>query len=215
MAHYYIVVKSVSMNPLDQLISHFERFPGVGARQAKRFAFHVLRLDQSESQQLANLIQQVHTTVIECTSCHRYFSKRHTEELCSICSGKNRDHNRLLVVERDSDVQAIERAGVYDGLYFVLGGTVPLLSAPENSRLRSGKLKATVSARLPDGLHEVILGFSVNPDGENTARFVESILKDSVADGVKISYLGRGLSTGSELEYADSETIKNALQNRA
>jgi len=203
------------MNPLDQLISHFEKFPGVGGRQAKRFAFHVLRLQAEESGKLANLIENARTTVIECTSCHRYFSKRQTEEMCSVCTGSNRNRDRLLVVERDSDVQAIERAGVYDGLYFVLGGTVPLLSAPENSKLRSGALKATVAARQPEGLTEVILGFSVNPDGENTARFVESFLKESVEAGLKISYLGRGLSTGSELEYADSETIKNALQNRA
>jgi recombination protein RecR len=200
---------------LDQLISHFERFPGVGGRQAKRFAFHVLRLPGDEASQLANLIENTRTTVIECASCHRYFSKRQSETLCSICTNTNRNRVRLLVVERDSDVQAIERAGVYDGLYFVLGGTVPLLSAPENSQLRSSALKATVAARLPEGLSEVILGFSVNPDGENTARFVSSFLQDSVEAGLTISYLGRGLSTGSELEYADSETIKNAWQNRA
>jgi recombination protein RecR len=203
------------MNPLDQLISHFEKFPGVGGRQAKRFAFHVLRLEAEDSRKLANLIENARTTVIECTSCHRYFSKRQTEELCSICNGSNRNRERLLVVERDSDVQAIERAGVYDGLYFVLGGTVPLLSAPENSKLRSGALKATVAARQVEGLSEVILGFSVNPDGENTARFVASFLNEAVEGGLTLSHLGRGLSTGSELEYADSETIKNALQNRA
>jgi recombination protein RecR len=203
------------MNPLDQLITYFEKFPGVGGRQAKRFAFHVLRLPADESSKLANLIENARTTVIECASCHRYFTKRHTEDLCSICSNDNRDRGRLLVVERDSDVQAIERAGVYDGLYFVLGGTVPLLSAPENSQLRSGALKATVATRIPEGLSEVNLGFSVNPDGENTARFVQSFLTELTNEKVTISYLGRGLSTGSELEYADSETIKNALQNRA
>jgi len=203
------------MNPLDQLIAHFEKFPGVGGRQAKRFAFHVLRLAESDASALGNLISTARTTVIECASCHRYFSKRQTEDMCSICTNDNRDRARLLVVERDSDVQAIERAGVYDGLYFVLGGTVPLLSAPENSQLRSGALKATVQARQNEGLTEVILGFSVNPDGENTARFVTSFLTDAIEGGLTISRLGRGLSTGSELEYADSETIKNALQNRA
>lgn len=203
------------MNPLDQLISHFEKFPGVGARQAKRFAFHILRLTTEDASTLASLIENARTTVIECASCHRYFSRRQAEDLCSICSSNNRNRDRLLVVERDDDVQAIERAGAYDGLYFVLGGTVPLLSAPENSKLRSSALKATVAARVPEGLSEVILGFSINPDGENTARFVETILKESVESGLKLSYLGRGLSSGSELEYADSETIKNALKNRS
>lgn len=203
------------MNPLDKLILHFENFPGVGARQAKRFAFHVLKLDRDQSNELGDLIHNVRNSVVECQSCHRFFTKIQLENLCSICSSNNRNHSRLLVVERDSDIASIERAGAYDGLYFVLGGTVPLLSAPENSKLRSGSLKTLVRSRITShNLSEVILGFSINPDGENTARFVESILKEFTETGLTISYLGRGLSTGSELEYADAETIKNALSNR-
>lgn len=176
----------------------------------------MLTLSESDSSTLADLIKNARSTVIECQSCHRFFPRQQTETLCSICSSGNRNHGRLLVVERDSDITAIERAGVYDGLYFVLGGTVPLLSAPENSKLRSGALKATVDTRIQsDQLAEVILGFSINPDGENTARFVESLFKDQITSGLKISHLGRGLSTGSELEYADSETIKNALAGRS
>lgn len=205
------------MNPLDTLIAHFEKFPGVGGRQAKRFAFHVLTLSEPDSHSLGQLITDVKNSVIECQSCHRFFPQQQSEHLCSICTSTNRNHSKLLVVERDSDITAIERAGVYDGLYFVLGGTVPLLSSPENSKLRSGALKATVETRIStDQLDEVILGFSVNPDGENTAKFIESLLKSFREDNqeLKVSYLGRGLSTGSELEYADSETIKNAFSGR-
>lgn len=204
------------MSSLDSLIKYFEGFPGVGARQAKRFAFHVLTMNGPDTKELARLIENIQTKVHECTSCHRFFATENaTTELCSICDSRNRNHQRLLVVERDSDIQAIERAGVYDGLYFVLGGTVPLLDAKRTNKLRSGALKATVETRSDNGLSEIILGFSVNPDGENTARFVESVLKETVAaNNIALSYLGRGLSTGSELEYADPETIKNALQNR-
>jgi len=205
------------MNTLDSLIRYFETFPGVGGRQAKRFAFHVLRMGEADTKELAQLIEHIKQRVTECASCHRYFANENTTtSTCSICSSSNRNHKRLLVVERDSDIQAIERAGVFDGLYFVLGGTVPLLNAKDNSKLRGGTLKATVEIRIPEGLEEVILGFSVNPDGENTARFIESIITDlAVEHKIKISYLGRGLSTGSELEYADAETIKNAFQNRS
>lgn len=202
------------MNKLDRLTTYFESFPGVGARQAKRFAFHILNLNDGDITELSKLISELKTSVTECASCHRFFSTQNNELICSICSSGNRDHNRLLVVERDSDIQAIERAGVYDGLYFVLGGTVPLLSSGENKRLRGAALKATVETRLPEGLSEIILGFAINPDGENTARFVESIIGSLLTDDIKISHLGRGLSTGSELEYADAETIKNALNNR-
>jgi recombination protein RecR len=205
------------MNTLDSLIRYFETFPGVGGRQAKRFAFHVLRMGHADVKEFARLVENIKQHVVECPSCHRYFSHEHTKTpTCSICSSSNRNHNRLLVVERDSDIQAIERAGIFDGLYFVLGGTVPLLNAKENTKLRGGTLKATVQARIPEGLEEIILGFSINPDGENTARFVESIISELATEHeLKISYLGRGLSTGSELEYADAETIKNALQNRS
>lgn len=202
------------MNPLDKLIASFEKFPGVGARQAKRFAFHVLTLPEAETTELAKLINELKGSVIECVSCHRFFVS-HQGDTCGICSSSNRNHNRLLVVERDSDIQSIERAGVYDGLYFVLGGTAPLLNSKDNKKLRAGALKATVETRIPHGLQEIILGFSINPDGENTARFVESTLQEVIdTHDITLSHLGRGLSTGSELEYADPETIKNALQNR-
>lgn len=203
------------MSNLDKLISLFEKFPGIGARQARRFAFHILTMHESDTAELSRLIANLQASVVECTSCHRFFATQNGD-ICSICSSANRDHSRLLVVERDSDVAAIERAGVYDGLYFVLGGTVPLLNNKSTDKLRAGALKATVAKRQAEqSLTEVILGFSINPDGENTARFVESVLKEMIEAGLTLSHLGRGLSTGSELEYADPETIKNALQNRA
>jgi recombination protein RecR len=120
-----------------------------------------------------------------------------------------------MVVAHDSDINAIEKSGQYDGLYFVLGGMVPLLHSEDQKKLRGGTLKATIEARLKTGLSEVILAFAVNPDGENTTRFVESIVASlETPEKPRTSQLGRGLSTGSELEYADPETIKNALRNR-
>ena len=204
------------MNNLDKLISYFETFPGVGARQAKRFAFHILTMSESDTAELGKLVSELKGTVVNCSSCYRFFTTQNNETICSICNSANRKHNRLLIVARDPDIQAIERAGVYDGLYFVFGGTVPLLNAKDNKKLRGGALKALVETRLAEGLNEVIIGFPINPDGENTGRFVESIIGELLkAKNIKITHLGRGLSTGSELEYADAETIKNALKNRA
>ncbi len=154
----------------------------------------------------------------QCASCQRYYEARHADEtVCSICSAPNRDHGKLMVVAFDSDIIAIERSGVYDGLYFVLGGTVPLLHSEAIKKIRGGGLKATIEARLRSGLREVILAFAVNPDGENTARFVESLIgqiDSNSKEALQVSQLGRGLSTGSELEYADPDTITNALKNR-
>ncbi len=208
------------MSNLDKLTAYFEKFPGIGGRQAKRFAFHVLTMDTTSATELGSLISNLKTSVVECASCHQFFSHQGgNTELCSICTDSNRDHSKLMVVAHDSDVVAIERSGNYDGLYFVLGGTVPLLHSEDSKKLRGGSLKSTVEARLPAGLEEIILAFAVNPDGENTGRFVESILNPLFAtltpiNTPRLSQLGRGLSTGSELEYADPETIKNALRNR-
>lgn len=208
------------MSNLDKLTSYFEKFPGIGGRQAKRFAYHILTLDPASVAELSSLIAGLQTTVVECASCHRFFSSSGgSSTLCSICINANRDHSKLMVVATDSDITAIERSSQYDGLYFVLGGMVPLLHSEDSKKLRGGTLKATVEARLDAGLEEVILAFAVNPDGENTGRFIESIITPlfNARIGVaapRVSQLGRGLSTGSELEYADPETIKNALRNR-
>lgn len=206
------------MSNLDKLIAHFEKFPGIGGRQARRFAFHILTMPPERVSELTSLMQNLQATVTTCTSCQRFYAKNGgTGTLCSICSDTNRDHSKLLIVSQDSDIQAIERSSLYDVLYFVLGGMVPLLNAKEDTRLRSGALKAIVSQRLPE-LTEIILAFAVNPDGENTARYVESVLTPILQEATTpptISELGRGLSTGSELEYADPETLKNALKNRA
>jgi len=205
------------MSNLDKLIKYFEQFPGIGGRQARRFAFHILTLPDTDTKELSALIANLQGNVIECTSCRRFFARSGgTTTECGICSDGNRDRTKLMVVERDTDITAIERAGVYDGLYFVLGGTLPLLESKGQNRLRGNGLKVIVTDRLAHGLEEIILGFAVNPDGENTARFVESLLKDDIADSsVTIAQLGRGLSTGSELEYADPDTIKNAFTNRS
>lgn len=209
------------MSPFDKLISHFEKFPGVGIRQAKRFTFHLLTLSKEQKEEFTNLITTLDNSVTECVFCHRFFpANNHSEDkVCDICLNNNRDNRKLLVIASDNDISAIEKSHFYNGLYFVLGGTVPLLNTKNKSgseqKIRAGSLKALVTKRSEDEVLEVILGFSVNPDGENTCRFIESVLSDLVKEKkVKISYLGRGLSTGSELEYADAETIKNALRNR-
>jgi len=202
------------MTSLDSLIQYFEKFPGIGNRQARRFAFHLLTLSEDDLIKFSELIKDIHKNVVLCPSCRRFHTLTSQNGHCRICIDENRDHAKLTVVERDSDIDAIERGGAYNGLYFVLGGTVPLLNSQDTNKIRGGALKKLVEDKASE-LDEVILAFPVNPDGENTGRYVESLIKE-LADKntIAISYLGRGLSTGSELEYADSETIKNAFKNR-
>lgn len=205
------------MSTIDRLSELFERFPGIGPRQARRFVFHLLTEPRPELERLAELIASVKDSVYECPECFRFHTHGDAEGRCEICSDTTRDRGLLMVVERDSDIRPVERSGVYPGLFFVLGGTVPLMSDEGTKKLRGGALKAIVEKRrtASSPIREVILAFSVNPDGENTARYVETLLGASKEAGITVTTLGRGLSTGSELEYADPETVKNALQNRA
>lgn len=204
------------MSPFDKLITHFERFPGIGGRQAKRFVFHLLTLPPAEANEIAELIRTIHDTVVSCPLCFRFHTLKSPQGFCRVCSDPHRDRTKITIVERDNDIDAIERGGVYEGLYFVLGGTVPLLDSQDTKKLRGNTLKHYVDTNASGtALQEIILAFSVNPDGENTARYIEMLLREvSEKNNIRITHLGRGLSTGSELEYADSETIKNAFRNR-
>ncbi len=203
------------MSPIERLATLFEKFPGIGPRQAQRFVYHLLNQDAEYVSSLTSLIQEVRSGVRECSMCFRFFAHRKGENLCAICSDSSRDGRLLMIVERDADITPIERSKTYNGFYFVFGGTIPLLDQHHTKKTRGPALRAIVEKRLGEELEEVILAFSVNPDGENTARYVEAQLAPYQEEKkLVVSMLGRGLSTGSELEYADAETIKNALENR-
>jgi recombination protein RecR len=120
-----------------------------------------------------------------------------------------------MVVEKDVDLENVERSKTFKGTYFVLGGSVPILEKNPEARVRIKDLKNRIEERGAQGLTEIILAFSLNPDGENTARYIaEEISAAAAKCGARVTMLGRGLSTGSELEYLDPETLKSALQNR-
>jgi recombination protein RecR len=121
-----------------------------------------------------------------------------------------------MIVEKDVDLESIERSGIYTGKYFVLGGTVNLLDKEPDEKIRSREIYQTAEQEVASGtLREIVLALSATPDGEDTAAYMTRLLTPLIeAHGLTLSRFGRGLSTGSELEYADAETIKNAFQNR-
>ena len=135
--------------------------------------------------------------------------------MCDICANPNRERTVLAVVASDADLAALEYSATYKGVYFVLGGTISLASEKMNG-LRLKQLLDSLPNRIERGLSEVILAFPANPEGDATAtRIREELVRGLPSDKqIKITALGRGLSTGSELEYADAETIAQALGNR-
>ena len=201
------------MDPIERLTAIFEKFPGIGPRQAGRFVQYLLRTSTGSRRDLADAVLMLSGTVRQCTSCMRFYgSDERVDKLCSICANPNRDKSLLAVVASDTDLLALERSGTYRGQYFVLGGTISLASE-KHMGLRDTQLIASLEARINAGLTEVILAFPANPEGDYTALHVRDELKETEPT-FKISTLGRGLSTGSELEYADPETLKSALENR-
>jgi len=143
----------------------------------------------------------------------RFFSNPlHNTKVCEICRDSNRHNDMLMIIERDADFENIEKSKIYEGKYFILGGKVPILEKNPENRIRVSQLKERIK---DENIKEIILALSVNPDGENTERYVRELLTPlAEKDSIKITMLGRGLSTGIELEYPDSDTLKNAFKNR-
>mgnify|MGYP001586183032 CR=1 FL=1 len=200
------------VDPIEHLVSVFERFPGIGPRQAGRFVQFLLRSSQSTRAELARAIESLGSSVHQCAECMRHHSgKRGT---CSICANPERDSTLLAVVANDTDLLAMERSGTYRGHYFVLGGTVSLASE-KMSGLRLRELIARVPKLVKGGLKEIILAFPANPEGDATSiRLKEELAALAKEHSLAVTSLGRGLSTGSEIEYADPDTIKSALDSR-
>lgn len=201
-------------DPLTQLAELLAQLPGIGPRQSKRLAFWFVRKDKGWVKTFANTLVTARSTTQECSLCKRLHPADTEKNLCTICKSGARDSGVLMVVERDADLENIEKTGSYTGKYFVLGGTTsPLDKIPErNIRL------AELVQRLSDtesGVKELIFACSATTEGEDTVVFLEDALKDVVRErGILITHLGRGLSTGTELEYVDKDTMEYALKGR-
>lgn len=197
------------MDRIDELATALSRLPGIGPRQAKRFVFHLLAVPATERTKLAELIASLGQNVHQCPDCLRFYNGT-TATLCNYCSDSRRDDSLLMLIEKDQDLVAVERAGTYKGRYFVLGGVLTLTG---KGAIREKDLIRVLEKRLRNGLKEVVLALSATSEGEHTADHIR-ILLAPYREMVKTSLLGRGLATGSELEYSDAETLRAALTNR-
>ena len=197
------------MDTLQKLASIFERFPGIGPRQAGRFVQHLLKTSPAIRRELADAIQQLSRAVSQCSDCQRFHEGE--KGACKRCA-TTRDRTLVMVVASDADADAMERSRTYSGTYFILGGTVTL-GAQDQPHLRDRELLALLKRRAGE-TEEIILAFPANPEGDATAAHARGVIEEAYPT-LPIHMLGRGLSTGSELEYADAETLRYALENRA
>jgi recombination protein RecR len=191
---------------IQKLIELFSKFPTVGQRTATRFVFYLIKRDKKEIEELSRAILDLKEKVKFCKNCFKPFEGE--GEVCEICSDKTRDRSLLCIVEKETDLEAIEKTKKYKGLYFVLGGPVSAIKKEELKKLRIKELEERVKDKK---IKEIIIATSLTTEGEALALFLERKLKNSVK---KITRLGRGLPTGGELEYADEETLSSALESR-
>ncbi|MDO8559323.1 MAG: recombination mediator RecR [bacterium] len=201
---------------IQKLIEQFSRFPTVGPRTAARFVFYLLKLSKEEIGQLSESISSLGKKVKLCSFCFKPFEPFDTAQgksiVCEICSDARRDKTTLCVIEKETDLETIEKTKKYRGLYFILGGTVSKLMKEDIEKLRIKELQERI-----ENVKEIIIATNPTTEGEATALYLERLLKPlAIARGnpVRITRLGRGLPVGGELEYADEETLGSALDNR-
>ena len=193
---------------IEELSAALARFPGIGPRQARRFVYYLLSVSPAERATLSELVKTLADNVSQCKECFRFGETR--DGLCKYCADRSRDDSVLMIVEKDQDLLAVERAGTYRGRYFVLGGVLTLSG---KGAIRERELMTVVPKRLERGLKEIVLALSATSEGEHTADRVRELLMPA-RDRVRLTVLGRGLATGSELEYSDAATLSSALANR-
>jgi len=203
------------MQPFDNLQKIFMRLPGIGRRQARRLVFFLLQQDSYFRKELATMIQNIDANMHLCKNSFQYFySENPSETLSPIERDASRDITQIMIVEKDIDLEAIEKSNVYKGTYFVIGGLIPMIKN-DASHLRIEPLVRHLEYRTGQGLREIIMSFSYNPESEHTRMYIEEKIRHLVDKyGISISKLGRGLSTGTELEYSDSDTLRHAMESR-
>lgn len=199
--------------PIQKLVAHFQKLPGIGPRQATKFALRLTKMTSGELKIMADDVANLKLVIGECKECFMLFEKQsgsNNASLCQFCRDEKRDKNKICLVASDHDALAIEKTKTYDGLYHILGGQVSLLDKEKNGNLNLLALKERIKKK-PAGTAEVILALNATADGQATALYLQKFLAES---GIKLTRLAQGMSTGSEIEYADDQTLINALKHR-
>jgi recombination protein RecR len=192
------------IEPVARMIEEFGRLPGIGPKTASRLTFFLIRAEEEQSRSLAEAVLGLKAGVRFCKRCF-YIAQ---DEFCTICSNPNRDQRLVCVVEEPLDAVAIERTGVFKGLYHVLHGRIAPLEGMNREDIYFDELVDRVRT---EPLEEIILATNPNLEGEATAFHLQRSL---VSLGVRVTRLARGLPTGGDLEWADSSTLSSALEGR-
>jgi recombination protein RecR len=195
----------VQFSPLiNRLIEDLRCLPGVGPKSAQRMAFHLLEHNREAAKQLAHTLLEAVEKIGHCQSCRTLTEST----LCTVCTNPKRDQGKLCIVETPADVNAIEQATDYQGLYFVLMGHLSPLDGIGPQEIGLDILEQ----RIKEGaIEEVILATNPTVEGEATAHYISEIVK---ASGIRSTRIAHGVPVGGELEYVDGGTISHAFSGR-
>lgn len=199
-------------DPLRRLAGLLARLPGIGEKSAMRLALAMVKADAEYLRALAEAIGSVHTELRLCRMCCDFTS----DEICSRCADARRDHATICVVAQPQDRMAIERTGVFRGVYHVLHGVLDPLGGVGPGDLRIDALLARLRSHDDHGaarpaVEEIIVATSPNVEGDATALYLSKLIGPL---GVRVSRIASGIAVGGELEYADVTTLHRALEDR-
>ena len=192
--------------PVQNLINAFERLPGIGPKTASRLTFFLLRGKDDLPEKLSEALAALRLATRLCSICFNITLAE--QEKCEICTDSRREESIICVVEEPLDVLMLERTGIFNGRYHVLHGVLSPIEGigPDDIRIRQ------LVERVKGGqIKEVILATNPSMEGDATALYIRQQLADS---NIRITRLARGLPVGSDLEYADQNTLLRALSGR-
>jgi len=200
-------VKPILPPALSRLINFLDQLPGIGPKSAARLALYLLQTPPQFRQQLGDSISNLSAGVKTCSVCFNLDD----QDPCRICQDSSRDQSKICVVEQVLDVLALERTGRYRGLYHVLGGAINPMIQIGPDQLHIGPLLARVKKH-PE-IKEIILATNLTLEGDATALYLQKQLEQARPD-LKVTRIGHGLPMGADLDYADPETLSQAMAGR-
>ncbi len=188
------------------LIESLQKLPGVGSKTAARLAYHIVQMKSEDVEKLARALTNVKTETHACKICFNTIDK--SREICEICASKKRNDKIICVVKDSKDLDAIERAGFFNGKYHVTGGLISPLAGISQEDI---KLRELISRVSENDIEEIIIAFEPTVEGDATALFIARLLNPA---GVKVTKLARGLAVGADFAGTDSVTLAKAIENR-
>ncbi|MBN1894261.1 recombination protein RecR [bacterium] len=192
-----------SSRTLESLIEALCGLPGIGTKSAQRIALHLVQGGKNEAEHLARSIMDLHDKVSSCSVCFNLTE----DDPCAICRDPKRDESRICVLEEPKDLMAVERTGIYNGKYHVLGGVLSPLDGVGESHLHIQELMK----RIHPGISEIIIATNPTVEGELTASYLARLLKPMA---VRVTRIARGIPYGGSLEFNDMVTLSKAMEGR-